>query len=62
MLLQDMVVRANVVRYRRERWVTLDRTAVLVPLPPWVVGHFRTGAASFRADATPSRPGLNQKR
>jgi hypothetical protein len=37
---QDMVLRAEVVRYRRERWVAPDRTSVLAASPPSVVGHF----------------------
>ena len=35
-----MVLRAEVVRYRRERWITLEGTTVLAALPPGVVGHF----------------------
>jgi Transposase IS66 family len=39
-VVQDVVLRAEVVRYRRERWVAPDGTRVLAPLPPGVVGHF----------------------
>jgi len=39
-VVQDVVLRAEVVRYRRERWITPDGTTVLAALPPGVVGHF----------------------
>jgi transposase IS66 family protein len=39
-LVQDVVLRAKVVRYRRERWVTPDGQVVLAPLPPGISGHF----------------------
>lgn len=39
-VVQDVVLRAAVVRYRRERWITPDGTTVLAALPPGVVGHF----------------------
>jgi hypothetical protein len=39
-VVQDVVLRAEVVRYRRERWLTPDGTTVLAALPPGVVGHF----------------------
>ena len=56
-VVQDVVLRAEVVRYRRERWITPDGTTVLAPLPPGVAGHFGPELRSFRAGATPSRPG-----
>ena len=39
-VVHDVVLRAEVVRYRRERWITPDGTTVLAALPPGVVGHF----------------------
>jgi Transposase IS66 family len=39
-VVQDVVLRAEVVRYRRERWITPDGIAVLAGLPSGVVGHF----------------------
>ena len=39
-LVQDIVLRAEAIRYRRERWVTPDGTLVLAPLPAGVIGHF----------------------
>ena len=37
---QDIVLRAAAVRYRRERWITPDGTMVLAPLPSGMIGHF----------------------
>ena len=39
-VVQDIVLRAEAIRYRRERWVTPDGTIVLAPLPAGVAGHF----------------------
>ena len=39
-VVQDLVLQARVIRYRRERWVTPDGQTVLAPLPPGVTGHF----------------------
>ena len=39
-LVQDVVLCAKAVRYRRERWVTPDGQVVLAPLPPGISGHF----------------------
>ena len=39
-VVQDIVLRAEAIRYRRERWVTPDGTMVLAPLPGGVIGHF----------------------
>ena len=39
-VVQDLVLHARVIRYRRERWVTPDGRSVLAPLPPGVSGHF----------------------
>jgi Transposase IS66 family len=38
-LVQDVIVRAHVVRYRRERWLTPDGHTVIAPLPAGVAGH-----------------------
>ncbi len=37
---QDVVRRAEAVRYRRERWITPDGATVLASLPAGVAGHF----------------------
>ena len=39
-VVQDLVLRVQVIRYRRERWVTPDGRTVIAPLPPGVAGHF----------------------
>jgi hypothetical protein len=45
-VVQDLVVRRHVIRYRRQRWLTPDGTMVVAPLPAGVVGHY--GAALRR--------------
>ena len=39
-VVQDLVLRPHVVRYRRERWVTPDGGTVIAALPCGVSGHF----------------------
>ena len=39
-VVQDLVLRAHVVRYRRERWQTPDGTTITAPLPAGITGHF----------------------
>ena len=39
-VVQDLVLRAEVIRYRRERWVTPDGRRVVAPLPEGIAGHF----------------------
>jgi len=39
-VVQDLVLHARVIRYRRERWTTPDGQTVLAPLPSGVSGHF----------------------
>jgi Transposase IS66 family len=39
-VVQDLVLHARVIRYRRERWTTPDGQTVLAPLPAGVAGHF----------------------
>ncbi|MBO0743359.1 MAG: transposase [Hyphomicrobiaceae bacterium] len=38
-LVQDVIVRAHVVRYRRERWLTADGQTLIAPLPAGIAGH-----------------------
>ena len=56
-VVQDIVLRAEAIRYRRERWITPAGTIVLAPLPAGVVGHFGPELRRFVLGATPSRPG-----
>src|SRR6202047_2089462 len=37
---QDLVLAARVVRYRRERWLTPDGESIVAPLPSGIRGHF----------------------
>jgi hypothetical protein len=39
-VVQDLVVRPQVIRFRRERWVTSDGRTILAPLPAGLSGHF----------------------
>ena len=39
-VVQELIVRPHVVRFRRERWITPDGRTVVAPLPPGIVGHF----------------------
>jgi hypothetical protein len=39
-LVQDLVLRAEAIRYRRERWLTPEGQLVVAPLPGGVAGHF----------------------
>jgi hypothetical protein len=39
-VVQDLVLRPHVVRYRRERWLTPDGRTIIAPLPSGVAGHF----------------------
>jgi hypothetical protein len=39
-LVQNLVLRAEVIRYRRERWLTPEGQLVVAPLPGGVDGHF----------------------
>jgi hypothetical protein len=39
-VLQDLVLRARCIRYRRERWLTPDGRLIVAPLPSGVDGHF----------------------
>ena len=37
---QELVLTARVVRYRRERWLTPDDETIVAPLPDGIRGHF----------------------
>lgn len=39
-VVQDLVVRAVAIRFRRERWVTPDGQTIVAPLPSGIDGHF----------------------
>lgn len=46
-LVRELVISAEVVRYRRERWVTPSGATVLAPLPAGIVGGFGPGLRRF---------------
>ena len=46
-VVQDLVLHARVIRYRRERWTTPDGRTVLAPLPAGVVAHFGPDLCRF---------------
>ena len=39
-VVQELILRPHVIRYRRERWITPDGRTVVVALPAGTVGHF----------------------
>src|SRR5579864_2343195 len=39
-VVQDLVIRPQVIRFRRERWLTADGMTVIAPLPAGFDGHF----------------------
>ena len=39
-MVQDLVLQARTIRYRRERWITPDGRTVIAPLPSGLSGHF----------------------
>ena len=39
-VVQDLVLRTEAIRYRRERWTTPDGRTVIAPLPGSIAGHF----------------------
>jgi hypothetical protein len=39
-LVQDLVLRARCIRYRRERWLTPEGQLIVAPLPGGIDGHF----------------------
>ncbi len=54
-VVQDLVVRRHVIRFRRERWLTPDGTTVVAPLPAGIAGHF--GAELRRVVVAPYHRG-----
>ena len=56
-VVQDLVLRARAIRYRRERWVTPDGRTVIAPLAAWCDGPFRAGVAPLCAGAIPPGAG-----
>jgi Transposase IS66 family len=44
---QDLILAPQVIRFRRERWVTPDGQEIVAPLPPEVSGHFGPGSVRY---------------
>src|SRR4051794_40182658 len=44
---QDLILVPQVIRFRRERWVTPDGQEIVAPLPPEVSGHFGPGIVRY---------------
>jgi hypothetical protein len=44
---QDLVLTARVVRYRRERWLTPEGETIVAPLPGGIRGHFGPELSRF---------------
>ena len=45
--MQDLILAPQVIRFRRERWVTPDGQEIVAPLPPEVTGHFGPGIVRY---------------
>ena len=46
-LVQDLMVCAHVIRFRRERWQTPGGETLVAPLPDGIVGHYGGGLLRF---------------
>jgi hypothetical protein len=46
-VVQDLVVRPQVIRFRRERWVAANGHTVVAPLPRGIIGHFGPALRRF---------------
>jgi hypothetical protein len=44
---QDLILAPQVIRFRRERWVTPNGQEIIAPLPPEVTGHFGPGVVRY---------------
>jgi hypothetical protein len=44
---QDLILAPQVIRFRRERWVTPNGQEIVAPLPPEVTGHFGPGVVRY---------------
>jgi hypothetical protein len=56
-LVQDLIIRANVVNFRCERWLTPDGTLLTAPLPDGIQGHFGARVAPVCPRSVPSGTG-----
>jgi hypothetical protein len=44
---QELILMPQIIRFRRERWVTPDGHQIVAPLPPEVTGHFGPGVVRY---------------
>jgi len=44
---QDLILAPQVIRFRRERWLTPEGQEIVAPLPPEVSGHFGPGIVRY---------------
>jgi hypothetical protein len=44
---QDLILTPQVIRFRRERWLTPEGQEIVAPLPPEVSGHFGPGIVRY---------------
>src|SRR3954453_9378519 len=44
---QDLILAPQVIRFRRERWLTPEGQEIVAPLPPEVSGHFGSGIVRY---------------
>src|SRR3954452_15546846 len=45
--LPDLILTPQVIRFRRERWLTPDGQEIVAPLPPELSGHFGPGIVRY---------------
>ena len=45
--MQDLILTPQVIRFRRERWLTPEGQEIVAPLPPEVTGHFGPGIVRY---------------
>ena len=55
-IVQDLMLKAETTRYRRERWETPDGEQLIAPLPAGIVGRLGPASDSSGADASFSGP------
>ena len=62
-VVQELILRPHVIRYRRERWITPDGRTVVAALPAGTVGHFGPELRRFvLAQYHPGRDGTADRR
>src|ERR671912_1553607 len=57
---RDLILTAEVVRYKRERWLTPEGQTIIAPLPPGVTGGGRGWARGHPARPCPPKQGARR--